>query len=545
MIKKVYVENFKSFDKPTIADLSQLTIIAGANSCGKSSLIQILLLLSQTLENPRSEISLDLGGRYIQFSEFREAVFERPKNNEASFSVGFDVDLEELDIRNIQTFVLQSASRLTRARYLNQNENLSQVVNQGKVRFDFRVSQSGRPFISRFLYKKDIIGVGEYKCELLRQKKNYKIDYQFTPYTKKRDGDAELVKKSIDNILEYIASSYTNTSNKKRRLEINKLLQDNSTSHFDEIFRSLSTEFLRSSNVSKTPRLFLELASEFENIQQAIFTTPVNRSTTIQTQFEHFLFYPIRFPTLDIQENYFYEKLNEQFRGIDSETKKFLRNIHYVGPLRAKPERAYLSTGTPIEIGNSGENAIPILWANQNEKVFNKTKIGGNSKEQKLSVAVQSWLNEFGIATSFHITKPKRVIYQAEMESNSGSKLMVTIADVGFGVSQLLPVIVAGLQSRKGATIILEQPEIHLHPRLQAKLADFLICMAELGKNIIVETHSEHLINMIRLRIIEDKTGVLQEQIGILFSELHRTCAMLHEIMDYRVPQISDKEFSN
>lgn len=165
----------------------------------------------------------------------------------------------------------------------------------------------------------------------------------------------------------------------------------------------------------------------------------------------------------------------------------------------------------------AGENAVPILWLNQNENIAYKTKIGSEQRTNKLGIGVKEWLDEFGIASAFHITKPKQVIYQAELESSPGSGVMVTIADVGFGVSQLLPVIVAGLRAPKGSTLILEQPEIHLHPRLQGKLADFLICLVELDKKIIVETHSEHLINMLRLRIIQDKSGKLKERIRILF----------------------------
>jgi len=194
-----------------------------------------------------------------------------------------------------------------------------------------------------------------------------------------------------------------------------------------------------------------------------------------------------------------------------------LRSIQYIGPLRAKPERAYLSVGTPIEIGNAGEYAVPILWVNQNEKIRQKTKIGEEPVITSLAKATKEWLQEFGLSNSFHITKPNRVIYQAQLESNPGSNIMVTIADVGFGVSQLLPVIVAGLWAQVGSTLVLEQPEIHLHPRLQGKLADFLICMAELEKNIIVETHSEHLINMLRLRIIQDTSNEIKKKIGILF----------------------------
>ena len=64
---------------------------------------------------------------------------------------------------------------------------------------------------------------------------------------------------------------------------------------------------------------------------------------------------------------------------------------------------------------------------------------------------------------------------------------------------------------------MLEQPEIHLHPKLQANLADFLLTLAEQGKRIVVETHSDHFINRIRRRIAEDDTDDLAGKVNILF----------------------------
>ncbi len=65
--------------------------------------------------------------------------------------------------------------------------------------------------------------------------------------------------------------------------------------------------------------------------------------------------------------------------------------------------------------------------------------------------------------------------------------------------------------------LLLEQPEIHLHPRLQAMLAEFLLCTAQVGKTVIVETHSDHLINRLRRCIAEDETGTLADMVSILF----------------------------
>lgn len=79
------------------------------------------------------------------------------------------------------------------------------------------------------------------------------------------------------------------------------------------------------------------------------------------------------------------------------------------------------------------------------------------------------------------------------------------IVDVGFGVSQILPIITQGLNMQKEETFILEQPEIHLHPKMQMKMADFILSLALSEKNVIAETHSDHIINRLCRRIMENE----------------------------------------
>ena len=91
------------------------------------------------------------------------------------------------------------------------------------------------------------------------------------------------------------------------------------------------------------------------------------------------------------------------------------------------------------------------------------------------------------------VKSEKSIVYQILFRlRGNDSKKAVTIADVGFGVSQLLPILVLGLRSDESAILMLEQPEIHLHPKSQANLADFLLTLIEQGKRVIVETHSDH-----------------------------------------------------
>lgn len=91
------------------------------------------------------------------------------------------------------------------------------------------------------------------------------------------------------------------------------------------------------------------------------------------------------------------------------------------------------------------------------------------------------------------------------------------VSNVGFGVSQVLPILVSGLIERKDELLMLEQPEIHLHPAAQMGIADFLLSMAATERELIIETHSDHIINRVVKRIMQDKTGQLNKIVKIYY----------------------------
>jgi predicted ATPase len=94
-----------------------------------------------------------------------------------------------------------------------------------------------------------------------------------------------------------------------------------------------------------------------------------------------------------------------------------------------------------------------------------------------------------------------------------------SLKNVGFGVSQVLPIIIQCIVADPGSTIIIEQPELHLHPKMQSRLADFFLAMSLLGKQIIIETHSEYIIDKLRLRIAQAPGDTLVDKVAIYFAE--------------------------
>lgn len=177
----------------------------------------------------------------------------------------------------------------------------------------------------------------------------------------------------------------------------------------------------------------------------------------------------------------------------------------YLGPLREYPRRQYpWSGGEPVDMGQRGERVVEALLAAL-EKNQRLSRGRGRNKET-LEQRVAFWLKELNLVHSFHvepIAKEGGNIYRVKVCRSTNSP-DVLITDVGFGVSQILPAIVLCYYAPEGSIIILEQPEIHLHPSVQAGLADvFIDAVKTRNIQIIFESHSEHLLKRLQRRIAE------------------------------------------
>lgn len=207
-----------------------------------------------------------------------------------------------------------------------------------------------------------------------------------------------------------------------------------------------------------------------------------------------------------------------------------IQKISYLGPLRASPQLAYLQfSDSNTTLDDSGSNCAQILWKHGNDKIqFNKQKMN-------LLDALKQTFELLGINHSIEVTR-KDIVYSIGVNVNNKSKQTVPITDVGFGVSQLLPVILKGLLGEKESLIVLEQPEIHLHPSCKANLADLFIAWARDGQRMLVETHSTELIDRLRLRIIENPE--LKDIINIIFVSLDETCEEGSSIQEIHIDEM-------
>lgn len=197
----------------------------------------------------------------------------------------------------------------------------------------------------------------------------------------------------------------------------------------------------------------------------------------------------------------------------------FQKNIYYLGPLRDYPHRSYRwILEKPQDVGRRGELAIQALLASRLlDKIVDK--ITRRNKKVTIVERIAEWLRELGLIYDFRLTPiaENRNEYEVKVRRSSNAP-EVLITDVGFGVSQILPVLVLCYYAPQGSTIILEQPEIHLHPSVQAGLADvFIDAIKTRNVQIIVESHSEHLLRRLQRRIAEEKDGFSHEDAALYF----------------------------
>ncbi len=205
-------------------------------------------------------------------------------------------------------------------------------------------------------------------------------------------------------------------------------------------------------------------------------------------------------------------------RDLNLALEKQLGQIYYLGPLREFPQRSYTWSGeVPEDVGWHGNLAVNAIlaardkWISPGERnpVVNAI-INSGERKRRFEAMIAYWLKEMGLIKSFEVRSVGRD-YEV-MVRTAGIREKVNLTDAGFGVSQVLPVLVQCFYAPPNSTLIIEQPEIHLHPSAQASLADLFIeaIQAKEGEKdrniqLLIESHSEHFLRRLQRRIAEEK----------------------------------------
>ena len=187
---------------------------------------------------------------------------------------------------------------------------------------------------------------------------------------------------------------------------------------------------------------------------------------------------------------------------------ELLDSVYYLGPLREHPRREYHWAGSsPDDVGQRGERTMDALLAATRDG--EKRSLGYGKRKKTFQEVIAHWLSELGLIHEFRLEEIAEGtnLYRASVRRSRQSP-PTALADVGFGVSQILPAVVLLYCVPEGSTVLMEQPEVHLHPSVQSGLADVMLSVAATRNvQIIVESHSEHLMRRLQRRVAEEDTS--------------------------------------
>ena len=514
MIRELYLDQFKAFGQPTKVPMAPLTFIYGQNSSGKSSILHSIALLMQSFRSSSKVISPRLEDGIVDLGHFREMTFDHKALEERSFiTIGLNLD-----------FLPDEFEWLARSFLPNQSKPLVFDLEYSSWETDasmrFYLGDRGDPLVSFSGHGEDSVGEMEYSyhtCgfyDLSDGKNGNPLRYLQEWFTANKDFVLSDLEGKVNSQKE-VLSTLNEEGHKKYKVLVESCILR--LKNAIKAIKESGFDFISSDIHSKwASDLDHQIQNRYNIEGGALGLERVNKRDSFFSPFEYT--WMLDFPLLKDDSGY---RKNEKLEGFLTEyvsdfisqlrnledflnpairqIKRFLvSGASYIGPFRQPPERLYhLSKPSRGNIvGSKGQQMVNILY-----------------HDNFLLKDVNKWLHRLGVPYS---VKPRilgeeltasylelRLQDVRRSEGKGNRTVEVTLNDVGFGISQILP-IVCECVALRNKTIIIEQPELHIHPKLQSNLADlFAWSMKERGNQIIVETHSEHIILRLLRRIRE------------------------------------------
>lgn len=431
-LQKITIENFKCFQSKTEIELGKLTLLTGANSSGKSSIIYSVLGAIQSGEFP---FQFSTNGKYVNMGDFNEIVFNH--NKKAEIKLGF-------------TFVNGAIHQIETVWKEDINNNLPKLTELKALSDYFELS-------------------------IKYSKKKYIVDFKYTPENDPQNKlmSADIYRKFISNMTDLLDNAKPSKSkeNKNNDKEFSKIL--------DEMTKPQDVKGLEIEELSFGRNILFNDGSV--KLQQ-IFDT-----------------------------------ISKLFNSYD-------KNLNFISSFRLHPDRGYLETSkADLKVSNDGKGYLDQImsWETKKSKKLNElTEI----------------LKELNLLEEIHPKRTEGGKFDLLIKTKKDG-IFTSLYDVGFGISQFLPIVVADLQLPKSSTLYIAQPEIHLHPSIQSSFGDYLIGqIKKQSKNYVIETHSEYLLNKIRLGIVKEEID--ENDVKIIFVDNQLSETTTHKISFNKQGQI-------
>jgi predicted ATPase len=582
VISEISISNFKSVRDARVG-LSPLTVVVGRNSSGKSSLIQALLLSVQHLTNRySSDRKISLNQHLVRLGSFSQMHRHGAESSittigiECRGGIGWSADLAIDDSseksRNAELSMMRGHSNVSAAKFSFELSNVKApkvaypVVLPGHnvpsskheiYSADYKII--GKPNRSTFPEASQIVGSDEVEAlfpyallrdpaqeqmhpipleemDLLRALAELLHSHCVDTTTAVEASKGLMVTKSVGSkaqLLNVLRSLLANSLSEVGQEGIESLIAViNDGGDLDEEKFEILANFVHSLAFCFTTDEILERVSSdlhrrMDAVKRSLASSSVADIRELLSELwksDHFnvdpptVLVPVtlsgRYPELEI--------INFELMGFRLRLRSQLSNVYHVGPIR-DPESPADPISDPLYVGSKGEHTVEVLQREASRRVLDPL----TGKTMLFSKALAAALKNLELADGAQIEDRGRerpgismTPFHEKSDPFNSDELSAELNAVGVGVSQVLPVVMQCLLAQPGdSMVIVEQPELHLHPRLEQTLADFFLACVRSGRQILIETHSEHLVNRLRLRIAEDMSDEVSSLVKVVFAE--------------------------
>lgn len=498
MVKQLRVKNFRSIEDSGLIDIKPITVFLGKNSCGKSSFIRILPLLKQSLEKEIHEPLLWYGD-YIDFGGFSEIM---PKNKA-------DIDCFELEFtlklsnKRLERHIIRNMIDLMFYRSDEFNDSFKNVLIDVKIEFH---KEEIKMISLNYSGQKIDIQITNEQIESIQVNNNDSYDVKkYNLVYSSRD----LLPELVCQIAEKLFFNKNDIISELVEPIINDLKSKTKCRIGNNTWNDLIIKIIRMQSKN-------ELLEQLRQNKDSAKIREYFEGTDIEDELLNSINDQIQFVLLP----YILKKVNQSLNAS-------IENLYYIKPIRANANRYYRIQGIGVKQVDPDGSNLPMI-------LYNLPK---NRRNQ-----FSEWCKE-QLGISFSVKETEGHI---SLMVNTGGDYEINIADSGYGYSQVLPIILQiWLLSENNKdnhsrftsdyTILIEQPELHLHPAFQAKLAEMFVSFVNSLRqnnsnvNIIFETHSDVIINRlgtlvsdklidkndINIVLVEKKEGVSKfKQVG-------------------------------
>ena len=526
VLKGIEIENFKSYTEKQYIHFSDLSVLLGANSSGKSTALQALLIMKQTIECNSPDEELLMSGKYVALGDFDDVISDPKKDYFSLAAVLEETEKSENEIENDEfkiTWYFKRAddgisAMLTKLDIVYETMALSfeRAENMHYMYINGKRSPFSTVLANLIMVKYNIhydIEFNNKLAELLNELSKELLTKKVTTVQTDQPVSLSEIEKFYFKLMDRIQTSEDKNYNileehgemAKRVGELLDKFGEMELPRFEAISRILPKELRL-----KMLELALSGLDTMENVDNIIskYEKYLSDYSMIKHRVEDFKGVfglgsnPFRLFDRDVGKKDDLTQLKFALDFYNSFLKNILTKIFFVGPIRETPKGLYnIGFETiPKYVGPTGSYfASVLLHENKKEREY---ILPDRVEKCTLSDALAEWMIHLNVASAVDVDKKNSFGFSVSIKNMEQVKS--DIMNVGIGTSQVLPVLISVLLSEPTEILVFEQPELHLHPYSQSRLADMFTEFCKHGRKIILETHSEYFLLRLRYHIVKE-----------------------------------------